>query len=76
MWKTRAGLNWLTAEGWVEIKQACVLRKPNPLTYWSVHDVAAYRYAFGIWREAAQSGSVSYLGRLGFQGELPVALIQ
>ena len=66
----RAGLRWITAEGWVEIEQACVLRKPNPLTYWSAHEVAAYRHALSIQPETPEPGSVSYLGRFGFQGEI------
>lgn len=65
-----AGVNWITAEGWVEIEEACVLRKPNPLTYWTPHDVAAYRDAFGIRPAPPVPGSVSYLGRFGFQGEV------
>jgi hypothetical protein len=65
----QAKINWIATDVWTNIKRAIVLRKPNPLTYWSPHDVTAYRKALAIQPIAPVSGSVSYRGRFGFEGE-------
>ncbi len=66
----KAGINWIATDGWTDIKRAYVLRKPNPLTYWSKREVIAYRKAFAVNPVAPLEGSVTYLGRFEVEGEL------
>lgn len=65
----KAKVNWIATEGWTNIERAYVLRKPNPLTYWSRREVTAYRKAFAVEPVVPIPGSISYLGRFDLEGE-------
>ncbi|MFZ3585479.1 glycosyltransferase 61 family protein, partial [Loktanella sp. DJP18] len=65
----KAKINWIATDGWTNIEHAYVLRKRNPLFYWSRHDVIAYRKAFDIEPTTPVPGSITYLGRFDLGGE-------
>jgi hypothetical protein len=65
----RLGIEYVAADGAVQIEQACVLRKPTPRTFWHAHEVAAYRALFGLDPEPPRPGSLLYLSREGVRSE-------
>jgi hypothetical protein len=57
------GIAWVAADRPVLIREATVLHKPTPGTYWTAEDAEAYRRLYGIDPPPARPGSILYLSR-------------
>lgn len=64
-----AGIKYIVANDWVRIEECFVLRKRNPLSYWSPVNVQDFRNRFPISTDDPRPGSLLYLGRFDLTGE-------
>lgn len=65
----KAGIDYVSSEGFTSIGEAIVLRKQNPYFYWKPEDVAAFQRAFVSEPQDPAPGSLMYLGRFDLSGE-------
>lgn len=66
----RLGIEYVTIDRPVLIREATVLHKQRPFILWNSDDVAAYRRLFRIVPPTPRPGSILYLSRRGVTSEL------
>jgi hypothetical protein len=65
----RLGIEYITIDRPILIREATVLHKPRPTTLWNKDDAAAYRRLFGIVPPKPRPGSILYLSRQSVASE-------
>jgi len=65
----RLGIDYISTDGPVRIKKACVLHKQNPGALLKAADAVAFRKLFGVETRAPDRGSILYLSRDGIASD-------